>query len=293
MSLASEEHDVQQLMRHIEVQIDLKKVAAEPSLYWASMSLCIIDSVWSIRSDYEKTVCPLVRRFAKSNTPPWDGTDHSTPPRDGSPTVSDLLKTIEGRLQTGHAIEDLFHKKDGRPNRQRTSSRSGILKAEAVHRFASVLLSAGINEPSDLRDAAKLKKAEALVKQIPGQGTGITFTYFLMLSGEEKFVKSDTHIRRFVSHALGIPWSNLVSPDRAAGLLSEVARRFAVNFPGLTPAKLDHAGWADQRLRTRPSSESAGDGSQEREKHRGANSDATRCQHAEKPGCQTPIRSNT
>lgn len=70
MSLTTEEHDIQQLMPHIEVRIDLKKVGAMPSSYWASMPLCIIDSVWSIRSNYEKTVCPLVRRFAKSNTPP-------------------------------------------------------------------------------------------------------------------------------------------------------------------------------------------------------------------------------
>jgi len=272
-------------MRHIEVRIDLRTVAATPSSYWASMPLCIIDSVWSIRSNYEKTVCPLVRRFAESNTPQWDGVDHSTPPRDGSPTVKDLLETIQGRLQNGHAIEDLFHNKDGRPNRQRTSSRSGILKADAVRRFANALFSAGINQPSDLRDAAKLKKAEILVRKIPGQGTGITFTYFLMLSGEGQFVKSDTHIRRFVSDGLGIPWSNLVSADRAARLLTEAARRFAVNLPGLTPAKLDHAVWADQRSRTRPHSNGAGGGSLEPERYRREDSDATGCQRVEKRGC--------
>ena len=282
MSLTTEEHDIQQLMRHIEVRIDLKKVAAEPALYWASMPLCIIDSVWSIRSNYETTVCPLVRRFARSNTPPWDGADHSTPPGDGGPTVRNLVETIEERLKKGHTYETLL------ANRQRTSSRSGILKADAVHRFANALLSAGINQPSDLRDVARLRKAETLVKKIPGQGTGITFTYFLMLSGEGQFVKSDTHIRRFVSDALDIPWSNLVSADRAARLLSEAARRFAVSLPGLTPAKLDHAVWDDQRLRTRPYRDGAGGRSQERERYLGANSAASRCQRGGK--ARTEIR---
>jgi hypothetical protein len=285
MSLTTEEHDIQRLMQHIEVLIDLKKVAAEPSLYWASIP---IDAVWSIRSNYETTVCPLVRRFAKSNTPPWDGADHSTPPCDGSPTVKDLLDIIERRLQNGCVIEDLFHKKSGQPNRQRTSSQSGIFKAEAVHRFASALLTAGINQPSDLRDAAKLKRAETLVKKIPGQGTGITFTYFLMLSGEGQFVKSDTHIRRFVSDALGIPWSNLVSADRAARLLSEAARRFAVNFPGLTPAKLDHAVWDDQKLRTQPYRDVAGGGSQGREGISERPFDSTGCQRGAK--ARTEVR---
>jgi hypothetical protein len=282
MSLTIPEQDIQQLMRHIEARIDLKKVAATPSSYWASMPLCIIDSVWSIRSNYEETVCPLVRRFAKSNTPPWDGTDHSIPPSDGSPTVRDFVEAIEGRLQNGHTHETLF------ANRQRTSSRSGILKSDAVHRFANALLSAGINRPSDLRDAARLKKAETLVKEIPGQGTGITFTYFLMLSGEGAFVKSDTHIRRFVSDGLGVPWSNLVSADRAAVALREAARRFAVNLPGLTPAKLDHAVWADQKLRTRPYRDAAGGGGQEREEYRGEDSDATGCQRGGK--ARIPIR---
>jgi hypothetical protein len=280
MSLATEEHDIQQLMCHIEVRIDLEKVAAEPALYWASMPLCIIDSVWSIRSNYETTVCPLVRRFARSNTPPWDGADHSTPPCDRGPTVRDLLDIIEGRLKQGHTYETLF------ANRQRTSSRSGILKADAVHRFANSLLSAGINQPGDLRDVARLKKAETLVREIPGQGTGITFTYFLMLCGEGQFVKSDTHIRRFVSDGLGVPWSNLVSADRAARLLSEAARRFGVKFPGLTPAKLDHAVWDDQKLRTQPYRELAGGGSQERE-------GISERPHSDSTGCQRGARART
>jgi hypothetical protein len=276
MSLTTEEDDIQQLMRHIEVRIDLKEIAETPSSYWASLPLCIIDAVWSIRSNYDKIVSPLVRRFAESHG--WDGADHSTSPLDGSPTVKNLLDIIERRLKNGDPIEALFRNKNGKPNRQRTSSQSGILKAAAVRYFAGALLISEINQPSDLRDAAKLTKAEALVKQIPGQGTGITFTYFLMLSGEEKFVKADTHIRRFVSDALGTPWTNLVAADRAAGLLREASRRFAGSFPGLTSAKLDHAIWADQKLRTRPYYGAGGWG-QERE---------TLCEAPPRRSCLSP-----
>jgi len=158
-----------------------------------------------------------------------------------------LVNVIDRRLQNGYTYETLFE------NCQRTSSKNGILKAEAVHSFANALLAAGINQPSDLRNHTKLAEAEKLVKRIPGQGPGTTFTYFLMLAGEDDFVKSDTHIRRFVSDALSIDWRNLVSADRAANLVTETARRFAVSFPGLTPAKLDHAIWAYQKSRTRPS----------------------------------------
>ena len=79
------------------------------------------------------------------------GADHSTLPTDGGPTVRNLVETIEGRLKKGHTYETLF------ANRQRTSSRSGILKADAVHRFANALLSAGINQPGDLRDVGEIQ----------------------------------------------------------------------------------------------------------------------------------------
>ncbi len=125
-----------------------------------------------------------------------------------------------------------------------------------------------------------------------GSGNRDNLTYFLMLSGEGRFVKSDTHIRRFVSDGLGVPWSNLVSADRAAGLLREAARRFAVNLPGLTRAKLDHAVWADQKLRTRPYRDGAGGGGQEREGYRGEECERLGVSEAEKRGYQSGLNRN-
>jgi hypothetical protein len=158
-----QENEIKQLMRHTEATIDLRKIALEPLTYWASLPLCVIDSVWSIRSKYKEHVLPLVDRFCRSHTTPWDETDHSSPPNDGGPTIEDLVNVIDQRLQNGYTYQTLFD------NCQRTSSRSGILKAEAVHSFANALLAAGINQPSDLRNHTKLAEAEKLVKRIPGQ----------------------------------------------------------------------------------------------------------------------------
>ncbi len=69
-------------------------------------------------------------------------------------------------------------------NRQRTSTRSGILKAEAVRRFALALRDAGIDEFPDLDDD-RLAKAEAIARTIPGQRSGISFDYFRMLAGDD------------------------------------------------------------------------------------------------------------
>lgn len=200
--------DVDLLMRHIEATIDLAEAAKGPPSYWVSLPLCVIDAVWSIQAKYETQVVPLIRRFCRSNIPKWEEDTKCKPTHDLGPTLSEFCDVLEARLKNGYTYETLFD------NCQRTSSRSGILKAEAVHRFAKALLASGIKKFSDTRDRSKVEQAEKKVREIPGQGSGITFTYFLMLAGNDDYVKSDTHIRRFVSDALSIQWSRLVSKER-------------------------------------------------------------------------------
>src|ERR1035441_1588070 len=130
MPLTTDEDDIQQVMHHIEARIDVGKVASELSLYWASLPLCIINSVWSIRSKYEKTVCPLIDRFCESNTPPWDGTDHFSPPADGSPTVSEFVKIIERRLENGSNCEKRFPLTNSRAICCGTRTRSSAMTSE-------------------------------------------------------------------------------------------------------------------------------------------------------------------
>jgi hypothetical protein len=239
--------DVDRLMHHIEIKIDLSKAAEGPASYWAALPLCVIDSVWSIQADYKKHVLPLIHRFCQSQQPSWKEEQQFKPTTDTGPTIQEFVDLIDRQLNSGCTYEKLFG------NLQRTSSRSGILKAEAVHLFAKALLQSGINSFSDLQNRAKLDDAEKRVKEIPGQGSGITFTYFLMLAGEENFVKSDTHIRRFVSDALCIDWGHLVSQMRAEEMVRDAAKKFSKHYTRLTPAKLDLAIWNYQQVRTKPS----------------------------------------
>ena len=70
------------------------------------------------------------------------------------------------------------------PDRQRTSSRNGILKAEACELFACALWEGGIEDFNDLSEA-RLANAEARVLAIRGQGSGLSFSYFKMLAGDD------------------------------------------------------------------------------------------------------------
>ena len=83
-------------------------------------------------------------------------------------------------------------------NKQRTSTKNGILKAEAVSLVAKVLVDSTIENFSDTEDETKTASAREGVVRIPGQGSGISFDYFLMLAGRDEAVKSDRMIRGFV-----------------------------------------------------------------------------------------------
>jgi hypothetical protein len=234
--------DVDRLMRHVEAKIDLARAAKGKSSYWASLPLCIVDSVFSIRAKYTGVV-RVVNRWCESQEPCWVREISFKPTNDIGPTVRDFVDILDRRLKDGSTYENLFR------NRARTSSRSGILKAKAVHLFASALLDSGINTFGDLRDRSKLEAAETGLRKIPGQRTG----YFLMLAGEDDYVKPDTHLRRFVNDALCIDWKHLASEKRAEELVREAARRFAKDYGGLTAAGLDYAIWSYQHTQTRPS----------------------------------------
>jgi hypothetical protein len=115
-------------------------------------------------------------------------------------------------------------------NRQRTSARSGILKAEAVHRLAQVLGNHRVNYFQDIPSIADSTLFETTVRAIPGQASGISLQYFWMLAGSDDLVKPDRQIVRFVQRALGRPVAPLPVAIRSprAGALAKAA-------PHLTP----------------------------------------------------------
>jgi hypothetical protein len=126
-------------------------------------------------------------------------------------------------------------------NRQRTSSRAGILKAEAVYRFAKVLHDFEVNTFGDTEDTSRNDRVEQAIRKIPGQKSGISFSYFLMLAGSEGFVKADRMICRFVAEAMRQP----ATPAIAQRLVLDAASNL-----GLSPRLLDYAIWNYQRSRS-------------------------------------------
>lgn len=128
-------------------------------------------------------------------------------------------------------------------NRQRTSTNSGILKAEAIHRFAEVLKKHGVNYLQDVPATIQNVDLENDIKQIPGQRSGISLRYFFMLSGSEGFIKPDRMIQRFLERVLQRP----VRIVESQNLLSAAVDELTTDYPIMTPRLLDNLIWQYQR----------------------------------------------
>jgi len=202
---------------------------------YASVPLCVIDAVFSIGVRYASTE-NTVSRFCEFFDVPKI-CDHKVPDPTEQLSVSEFLKMYAEYGVDGMA-EQVYR------NRQRTSPRNGILKAEAVFRFSQVLADYGVEYLQDIDKVLGNKEFEAEITKIPGQRSGISLRYFYMLVGSEDFIKPDRMIKRFVYRAT----SKTFSVAETTALLRKTCQLLAQEYPGLTPRKLDHLIWQYQRI---------------------------------------------
>jgi hypothetical protein len=133
-------------------------------------------------------------------------------------------------------------------NRQRTSTRNGIRKSEAVEMFAAVLQKHNVSYFQDVPKVFSNRAFESDIRSIPGQRSGISLSYFFMLSGSENLVKEDRWIGRFLARCL----SRALAQGEALPILVEACRKLKLNHPHLSPRLLDNLIWKYERTRTNP-----------------------------------------
>lgn len=163
-----------------------KRISEMNDYGYNSLVFCVIDSVYSIAARYSSTKA-VVERFAnylgKSIKDQY--------------LISDFIKDF-GNFEVDDLAENIFK------NRQRTSTTNGILKADAVMQFIKVLEAHGIETNEDLLIYKDRYKLMYDVRNIKGQGKGLTFDYVLMLAGDVDTFKPDRHIINFFSIYFGI-----------------------------------------------------------------------------------------
>jgi hypothetical protein len=200
--------------------------------YYQSLTLCVINAVFSINARYS-AVQNVVARYCqyfklRRVRDDW----HTVPPVEDQEPVSALCQKYR-ELGIPKFADDVYQ------NHQRTSARGGILKAEAVERFGSVLRAHGIEYLQDVGRAMEDSRLEAAVRTIPGQGSGISLRYLWMLGGSDDIIKPDRMIMRFLQRALG----REPSMREAQALLAGAAGLLKFKFPHLTPRLLDYKVW--------------------------------------------------
>ncbi|RWA16577.1 hypothetical protein MBRU_07580 [Mycolicibacterium brumae DSM 44177] len=199
---------------------------------WVSLSLAIADAVWSIGANYEKVVVPLVRNKIAAKF----GVDHPTIP--AADPIGDDPLPVTGLTEL--SVDELTVL----TNRQRTSTRGGILKADAVLRHAKVFIDHGaitMPEAIDLfDDTTRFDKLDAALRQIPGEGSeGVRRGYLWMLIGQDDLIKPDRMVLRWLDHH-GVT----VEPDDARHVVEQLIPHVTQRLDrSVTAWEIDHAIW--------------------------------------------------
>ena len=202
---------------------------------WSSISLCVLDAVWSIGAHYDKVVAPLVIEFARSQ-----GVTNAVVPVNEVPT-DDPLPAPTLAMFDEDALLNLT-------NMQRTSTRGGVTKAYASIAFARVLSDNGIETLSDaihvLADKEELTTIDTELSSVPGDGQhGIRRGYFWMLVGDDNRIKPDRMILSWFRR-LGLP----SDPGLAESYIRTAAPLVSARLnPFVTPWQIDHAIWKHAR----------------------------------------------
>lgn len=209
--------------------------------YYQSLPLCVIDAVFSIGVRYASVQNTVKRFCAYAEIQEFRDAEkikHGNFPSETEQfLISDLL-TLSQKSSFEEMATIVYQ------NKQRTSSRNGILKAEAVQHFAQVLSDHKIHSFQDLQAYTVRETLAHEIKRIRGQGTGISFDYFMMLAGNENGVKPDRMILRFIKEATG----EEVNLTDAQQLIIKAAELLTQDFQRLTPRKLDYMIWQYQSL---------------------------------------------
>ena len=231
------EHDIIALARYCKANLGLAGAALSDEYYYQSVPLCVIDAIFSLGALYASTR-NTVRRFCEH----FGLQVIRNPLRNLPPPPSRQLSVTEFlRLYEKYTVNEMAKKVY--KNSQRTSTRNGILKSEAVLLFAKTLLNFDVDYLQDMGKVLEKESFEKEIAEISGQRSGISTKYFYMLAGSDNHIKFDRWVDRFVHAAIDESLS-IEDGVRAVKGAHIILMR---DYPELTPRALDHLIWSHQR----------------------------------------------
>jgi len=216
---------VRKIVSACEKQLDWSARDPDYASY-VSLPLCILDAVFSINAKYESVTKKVVARYAQ-----YCEQQVGFDPGEQEQPVGGFLELVNALGPSRFAAEVLR-------NRQRTSARSGILKAEAAASYAAVLIQFGVQRFTDVPKIIDSDRFCRRIRAIPGQV--LALDYFLMLVGRDDLIKGDRMVLRFLGRCLE---GAAVKPYEALDLLTAATEALRETRPTLTPRLLDWMIW--------------------------------------------------
>lgn len=191
---------------------------------YQSLSVCILDCVYSLRAKYYAVTLPIVDRYAEQ----YMGGDKLAP----GDTASMLIQNID-KIGGPKSFADKVTR-----NHQKLGGKKSIPKENVCYQLANYLRILHIETIEDFRNFESPELLEAVIRAVDGMGdAGVN--YLFMLAGDADRCKPDVHIHHCIVDACGKDVSN----EECQILFTEAVQCMNATYPALTVRKLDGIVW--------------------------------------------------
>lgn len=189
-----------------------------------SLTVCLIDCVYSLRAKYYNVTLPIVDRYAAAYM--------SGDRLKNGDTVSMLLQRMD-ELGGPTAFADKILK-----NHQKLGGKNNIPKEQVCYQLAKYLSLLHIETIEDFQTFESQELLEIVIRAVRGLGdAGVN--YLFMLAGDPNRCKPDVHIHHCIRDACGADVSN----DECQQLFADAVAVLRAQHPGLTVRMLDGIIW--------------------------------------------------
>lgn len=196
---------------------------------YRSLSVCVLDCVYSLRARYYDVTVPIVERYAAMymNGDPYSAGD----------TISMLLRRMDERGHKAFAENVLI-------NHQKLGGKKQIPKEEVCYQLARYLQVLHIETIEDFQNFESQEILDVVIRAVNGLGNAGT-NYLFMLAGDPSRCKPDVHIHHCVRDACGCD----VSDAECQELFTDAVTLLRAGRPDLTVRGLDGIVWRAYQIR--------------------------------------------
>lgn len=217
----------EQFSKYCEFTFDL---SAQSEYGYQSLSVCLLDCVYSLRARYYDITIPIVERYAAMY---MNGDPHAF-----GDTVSMLLRRMDERGHSAFAENVLM-------NHQKLGGKKQIPKEEVCYQLARYLRDLHIETIEDFQNFESQEILEIVIHAVNGLGNAGT-NYLFMLAGDPNRCKPDVHIHHCIRDACGCD----VSDAECQELFTDAVALLRTEHPDLTVRGLDGIIWRAYQIRS-------------------------------------------